>query len=335
MLHIILTILKIIGIILLVIIGLVLLICACILFVPVRYNVRITYKDKLIVNARITYLLHAVSAKYLREGADGNTELRIFGLKTHFFDKDKKEKDRKYEEDTRMFEEMSEQIKDSRILETDNYPTDSKQQAYTEEQDNVQVKKAHSNKIENDEPDRQISNSDIDDGTQDEPYTKEDLRELKGLKRVKKIKFKIKEIIRKIKYRFKKICGTIRKICKSIKDFKAFMSDDKTKKALSLVKKESAKLIKHIKPKKVKGYLVFGFDNPSYTGRLLGIIYMFTKGTRKNFQISPDFENRVFETDVRLKGRIQIYFLLIIAYRFYKDKNFREVLERRRTYGRE
>lgn len=330
MLHIILTILKIIGIIVLVIIGLVLLICACVLFVPVRYNARITYKDKLETDVRVTYLFHAVSAKYRRKDAEGNIELRIFGFKTHFFDKEKKEQNKKYEEDTRMFEEMSEQMKGSGKMDTSN------QIAHSEEYHNTDKKDKSRNDFDFDRANIQNDDSGKEKVMDDEPYEAEEaLKEPKGINKIKKIKIKIKEIINKIKYRFKKICGTIRKVFKNIKDFKAFISDEKTKKALSLIKKESVKLIKHIRPKKIRGYLIFGFDDPSYTGRVLGLIYMFSRGTRKNFQIGPDFENRVFETDVQVKGRIQVYFLLIIAYRFYKDKNFREVIERRRTYGRE
>lgn len=334
MLHILLTILKIIGIILLIIIGLVLLICACILFVPVRYNARITYKDKLVVKVQITYLLHAISAKYWREGPDGKTELRIFGFKTHFLDKEKKKKDKKYEEDTKMFEEMSEKMNASGMSGADNHAADSKSQtSHIKEYSSAGIEKAKSGITENGRTASYTEKKGLEDDSLQEPYEKEDNSgKLSGLR---KIKAKFQEIISKIKYRFKKICGTIRKVYKNIKDLKEFISDERTKKALSFVKEEAVKLIKHIKPKKVRGYLNFGFNDPSHTGKMLGLIYMFSRGTKKDFQINPDFENKFFETDVQIKGRIQIYFLLIIAYRFYKNKNFREVIERRRTYGRE
>lgn len=336
MLHIILTILKIIGIILLVIIGLVLLICACILFVPVRYNASITYKDKLVVKAQITYLLHVISAKYLREGKEGNTEIRILGFKVHFFDKDKK-----YEEDTKMFEEMSEKMNVQRTSVKDAHLTDIKSQTtYMEENNKNEIKETKDAEPEYGKAECRTGNSNSEDGSFDEQGSEEEnLPKTNVIERIKdkfkKIISNLKNIIYKIKYRFKTICGTISKVYKNIKDFKEFISDENTKKAISFIKAEAVKLIRHLKPKKVKGYLNFGFDNPSYTGRMLGVIYMFSRGTKKNFQINPDFENRVFETDVQIKGRIQVYYLLIIAYKFYKNKNFREVLERRRTYGRE
>lgn len=341
MLHIILTILKIIGIILLVIIGLVLLICACILFVPVRYNATITYKDKLVVNAQMTYLLHIVSAKYLREGREGNVSLRIFGFHTHFLDKDKKKKEKKYEEDTRMFEEMSEKLNGFESSAKDNHASGIEDQTvHGEENNKIPVKETKADDVETVEADRCNKNgcSEEDsanglDNNEDNPGRWNVLGRIKA--KLKKTIHNFKEIISKFKYRFKTICGTIKKIYKNIKDFKRFICDERTKMALSFAKGEAVKLIRHIKPKKVKGYLIFGFDDPSYTGKTLGLIYMFSRGTRKNFQIKPDFENKVFETDVHVKGRIQIYYLLIIAYRFYKNKNFREVLERRRTYGRE
>ena len=322
MLHIILTILKIIGIMLLVIIGLVLLICACILFVPVRYNATITYKDKPVVKAQMTYLLHIVSAKYLREGREGNISLRIFGFHTHFLDKNKKKKDKKYEEDTRMFEEISEKINGFETSEKEN--------------NKIPVKETKDDDVKTVEADsRTKNNGSEEDSVNGQDNNEDNPGRWNVLGKLKKIIHNFKEFISKFKYRFKTICGTIKKVYRNIKDFKKFICDERTKMALTFAKGETVKLIRHIKPKKIKGYLIFGFDDPSYTGKTLGLIYMFSRGTRKNFQIKPDFENKVFETDVHVKGRIQVYYLLIIAYRFYKNKNFREVLERRRTYGRE
>ena len=62
MIHILLTILKIIGIILLVIIGLILAILLCVLFVPVRYKAKIDYQEgKPDISVNVSYFLHAIS----------------------------------------------------------------------------------------------------------------------------------------------------------------------------------------------------------------------------------------------------------------------------------
>ncbi|MBQ3584643.1 MAG: DUF2953 domain-containing protein [Lachnospiraceae bacterium] len=331
MLHIVLTILKIIGIILLVIIGLVLLICACILFVPIRYRIQVTYKDEFRLQARVTYLLHAVCAKYVREHGEGDMELKLFGIRTHFFDKEKKKEAEAFEEDTKMFEDMArkmhetdkEELPEPVIIEDNIFRKEEEEVKSIDGKNSEKVNAENENSVQNpaDEEAEKKENDDSDE----------------HISFFGKIKNKIKKIFQKIKYRFKAICGTIKKIYKNITDAKEFLSDEKTKNAISFVKGEAGKLIRHIRPRKIKGYLNFGFDDPSQTGKVLGLIYMFSRGTSKNFQINPDFENKVLEGDMQLKGRIQVYYLLIIAYNLYKDKNFREVLdvlERRRTNGR-
>ena len=114
MLHILLTILKVIGIIILVLISLVILIIAAILFVPIRYSIDAIYDRKvknLDFKIKITYLLHLISVKYIYK--DDGLSIKIFGIKTHFFDKETKAMEEKINKETKMFEKMSSEIKDN------------------------------------------------------------------------------------------------------------------------------------------------------------------------------------------------------------------------------
>ena len=81
MLHIILIILKIIGIVLLSIVGIILLAIACVLFVPVRYRIRLTReegegKPPVAVYVKITWLLHLINV-LIRYPADVMIRARI------------------------------------------------------------------------------------------------------------------------------------------------------------------------------------------------------------------------------------------------------------------
>ena len=61
MLSVILTILKVIGIILLIILGIIIILLCIILFVPVRYKASGTFDNDIHANARVTWLLHLVN----------------------------------------------------------------------------------------------------------------------------------------------------------------------------------------------------------------------------------------------------------------------------------
>lgn len=322
MLHILLTILKVIGIIILVLISLVILIIAAILFVPIRYSIDAIYDRKvknLDFKIKITYLLHLISVKYIYK--DDGLSIKIFGIKTHFFDKETKAMEEKINKETKMFEKMSSEIKDNMTEMPEVYEQLKK---IDEERDRLaeNVNKKEEN-IENNN-----KNNDTEENT--EEFIKVEKQNI-----FSRIYSKIKAIIIKIKYRFIKFCDTIKKICKNVNDLKEFISDDNTKEAFGFLKKEALILLKHIRPRRIKGYVHFGFDNPSYTGNLLGLIYMILRGSPKEFRINPDFENKVFDGEIHAKGRIQCYLLLIIGIRLYKNDKLKLLLERRRTNGRE
>lgn len=322
MLHILLTILKVIGIIILVLISLVILIIAAILFVPIRYSIDAIYDRKvknLDFKIKITYLLHLISVKYIYK--DDGLSIKIFGIKTHFFDKETKAMEEKINKETKMFEKMSSEIKDNMTEMPEVYEQLKK---IDEERDRLaeNVNKKEKN-IEN-------NNKDNDTEENTEEFIKVEKQNI-----FSRIYSKIKAIIIKIKYRFIKFCDTIKKICKNVNDLKEFISDDNTKEAFGFLKKETLILLKHIRPRRIKGYVHFGFDDPSYTGNLLGLIYMILRGSPKEFRINPDFENKVFDGEIHAKGRVQCYLLLIIGIRLYKNDNLKLLLERRRTNGRE
>lgn len=368
MLHILLTILKVIGIIILVLISLVILIIAAILFVPIRYSIDAVYDRKvknLDFKIKITYLLHLISVKYIYKDDDG-LSIKICGIKTNFFDKEAKAMEEKLNKETKMFEKMSSEIKDNmsempeayeqlkkideerdRLAANVNETSDSfleiasskdaiQDKENVSQENKVDTIKANTETEENEiditksntETEENIKNNNKDDDT--EEFIKVEKQSI-----FLRIYSKIKAIISKIKYRFIKFCDTIKKICKNVNDLKEFISDDNTKEAFSFLKEEALVLLKHIRPRRIKGYVHFGFDDPSYTGKLLGLIYMILRGSPKEFRINADFENQVFDGEIHAKGRVQCYLLLIVGIRLYKNDNLKLLLERRRTNGRE
>ena len=104
MLSVLLTILKIIGIILLCVIGLVLVILLIVLFVPFRYSIRAKREgvppdakmtDGLAAGASVTWLLRAVSFTIGYEDGGLKKVLKIFGIDTAKLKKNKKKKKKK------------------------------------------------------------------------------------------------------------------------------------------------------------------------------------------------------------------------------------------------
>lgn len=93
MLHILLMILKIIGIILLAIIGIALLIVILILFVPIRYKIQAHRYDDTMAKVNISWLLSAIRFTLKYNGAEVDTKIRILGFDgSKFINGDTKQK---------------------------------------------------------------------------------------------------------------------------------------------------------------------------------------------------------------------------------------------------
>lgn len=338
MLHILLTILKIIGIVLLVIVGLILLILACVLFVPIRYGAFIRCNESngkdLSAKVKVTYLLHIISLSVFYKEKKIDTELRICGFKTNLFDRIKGKDDSKSGENT------AENKKNSKKRFNDKKKEKNGTELQTAEYDEDEVEIIESNFMD-----------DFDNGTNRIHEKGENGNNELGADAAEqnvenKIKNKITQIISKIQYQFHNIYGKIKKAKENIGNLKEkagklkekadsikeFIKDDNTKLTFEFVKGQLKKVLNHISPKKVKGYIRFGFDDAYNTGRVLGVVYAVLRGGKENLNIYADFDNKVFETDIEMKGRMQIYYFVIVAVRIYRNSEFKKLLQRKKEF---
>lgn len=336
MLHIVLAILKILGIIILAILGLVLVLILCVLFVPVRYSARVEYHGRLTVNARVSFLFRIISFRFLK-GKDIEMKLRIFGIPISISGEKKEKRRRKkrskkmeqMDKETEMFEQLSEEIhQESHLTDLEAEEKYKSLQKIEEKKDQMIGQDTDSKQTESES----VQTTFKDDSEESEQKTEKSKQSESIFSRIKHFIF---SKLLKIKYIFNHFCDTIKDIYGKFKWFKDFITDEHTREAFRLVKKEAVKLLKHIKPRKIKGYLHFGFNSPCTTGKLYGFICMFYTKIPKKFLLQADFENKVLDGDLLIKGRIQMYYLLIIALRLYRNDNLKQVMKKRRTYGRE
>lgn len=112
----------------------------------------------------------------------------------------------------------------------------------------------------------------------------------------------------------------IRRMIDRIKDFHY---DDRDKTALVHLKEELVRLLKHLCPVKSRLELKYSTGSPDTTGISLGVIAMFPMAYKNHWNVVPDFEAEEAYAQGKgwLKGRIYVYYLLLILFRLYRDKN--------------
>lgn len=306
MLHIIGLILRILGICLLGIIGFLLLLLCILLFVPVRYELRAEFPGEIRgskVNFRLTWLLHLLSAKARYEEQELTWRVRVAWKK---FAK----------------AEMP-------VGETEEEPdiekaADAKQAL--DEKEKSDIKEASDIK----------EMSDIKGISEDSSKKRTERENQENGKKEKKpsvyerLNQKIITIWRKIKYTFVKICGKIKGIAKNISDTKdaiqIFLNDEVHRSAFRKVKKELIWMKRLLKPKIFRVRLNYGFEDPCLTGQVLGLLGMVYPFVGDNMEIEPDFEQKVLQGDIHIKGRIRMIHLAVFGVKLFIHKETRKTI---------
>mgnify|MGYP007064784436 FL=1 len=298
MLTIFLTILKILGILLLVVIGLLILGILAILFVPLRYDGKISYNDKnQCVATQITWLFRLICIEGgYQEKVYARARLLWFTLWK--WKADEKENDK---EDHLESADYSEEELD-RLLEERSQKEESKEETKEETKEAKVIEETL------DEPDAEENLTEVQpteiELTEAEPKEVE-LNEAKSNEAESKEK-KPKKI------QFQQIGKRIKEIKEKIKHIKEMASDQRIHRAILLLIDGAWKMVRHSLPRKIKGRAKFGFEDPSTTGQILTYVSLLYPCYAKSVELVPMFTEKVIDLDLYFRGRVRLFSLIWI-----------------------
>lgn len=301
MIQIVLLILKIIGIAILSVLGLLLLLLLLVLFVPVFYRVRIVHNpEETKVKAEAVFLPPALVAtfRYLKKVT---YKVRIFGFALVDSERPKKEKKQKKK------------------------PSKKKTTAKAKEKKEEKVSSASSAGLQEDtvtlEPVVPVQE-------EQEQKQQEANRKKEGfLQKIRNVISNIRSKIKKIRETISNLIKKVKKLLRQKDEIKRILALPETKAALTFAWGKLKRLLKHILPRKMKGYLAYGADDPATTGQVLGVLSVLYARTGQLLTIQPNFTEKQLECDVVLKGRIQIFTLVVIAVKVFINQDFRQLMD--------
>ena len=294
MLSVILTILKIIGIILLVIIGLLLTVALTVLFVPIRYTsngdfkrLNEGFKDN--VSIRATWMFHILSVTYKLVDAKSEFVVKIFGRRLTRGTKKTKtnSKTQKKSNETVKKSVENEQALTSQVID---------EQVCNEKRMDNPSSEAKDITVEN------ILNRNKDNKKKD--------------RRQKSIKQRLSDIWRKIN----NVCQKIKNVKNVKDDFVEYLKKDESKEAIKELKSLILRVLKKILPYKLSAKLRFGFKNPAITGNVLGVASVFYFIYGEKVVLEPDFDNECLEGEYSFKGKIRVITLVSAALKIYRNR---------------
>ena len=294
-----LTILKIVGIVLASVVGLIIVLLLWILLSPIRYKGRIRFDGKPDISVRAAYLLHIITVHFDFNGDRKDFSIRLFGHRM----KSGEEKPSKTARRKRKVKEP-----EAPLTEAD---ADERSESYEETGAQQDIEK---------QPEQH---------TLELPVNAEGKKESEDKKSIFK---KLKDIYNNIVDRLRNIRNKVSDMVNNIIDKRDRLSseinDPANREGLSFAFGLLKKLLKHILPRKHRIYTRFGTGDPAMTGELVGVIYTVAVAANLNVEVVPDFENKVFECDIPFKGRISVIRLVIWALQAYRNKNFRHLLDK-------
>ncbi len=292
-----LTILKIIGIVLLSVVALILLVIAIVLFVPIRYRITGDKPQEGDPKAKavVSFLLHIVHIKAYYEGEAGYV-VRIFGIK--FLPGKKKEAKRAEKTDKPAVEEPV-----------------SVEEASEEEFSvdwNGDTSFAEDNAASTDDDDKRTTT----EGSEESPVDITD---------------KLEELISKISSKYDKASEKYTKIRKNIRFWDRMFHDDRNREAVAVIKAQIIKLLKKIAPRSVKGFVHFGSEDPATTGKILMYLALIYPALPKKLTIDPGFEDTDIYGDLKIKGHFSLITPAVCFLKLYFNKDIKRM---RRLYKR-
>lgn len=325
MLHILLMILKILLWIILGILGLLLLLVLLVLFAPIRYSADAEFHGSAKVYARVKFLILSVRIRFNQEDKSLEQDIRLVGIRLRT-DKPAREKKRRKPEKKKDVQSIA--------LDTINDAEDTPDAASDDTLD--AVLDAASDGILDDPSDDTLNavSDDASDDTLDDSFVHEEFdlwdnddEELPEKER--NVFGRIRAFCAGAWRKLKSIAGFLqnlspdkladkidrstKKLSHKIERLRKFWNMSCTVKTRAYLKRYIVGLIKHISPRRVKGYIRYGFDEPYKTGQITGYLSLMPFVYQKGFYPEPDFYNKVLDGNISIKGKIRIGYIIRIA----------------------
>lgn len=320
LLHILLTILKILGILLLVVAGLLLLIVLALLFVPVTYKVQGNKSQETWgISGRVSWLFGGISARFWHRGEIG-WELRLLGIPVRKLMRRLRGGKRRKRQEKKTSSGRKEKgasaqngpspSDESPVQRTPSFSKGSsvQKEPLAQKESPCQETKAAEG-TESGEPKRGPGRIAAAVGNL--------------WRRIRSFFVRLVQLPGKIAGRIRKMWLTFRRFCDKIRRWKEFLTRDTTKAAVKFLLGRGRALLVHILPRKVRGNVTVGFEDPAMTGQLLAAAGVFYPLYKENIQITPVFDRQVLEGNFLIKGRIFGAAFVWTAWKIYRNRNVR------------
>lgn len=326
MLHIILVLLKIIGILLGTLLGLILLAAVLVLCVPVQYRVSFCKNnEKLGGSAAVSWLFHIISVKVCYDKEKGmEQDFCLFGISLlKLLEKRKKKRAEAAGKSKKRINTEEEKLSHSKKQSVHQINSD----AFDETEHTPKQERQHDKKTDSEQTEQPLQAAQDAAVPHDTLWEKAERLILRIIHAISRVLRGIISIPLRVLHAVSNFWLTVRDICGKIRQWRSFLNSPEFKAARKAVLKNGRKLLRHVLPKQIRGSVHFGFDDPSFTGQVLAAISLAYPVLPRKLTVIPDFNGQILEADVSARGRIYGIVLVKLAVQTYFQSRVKEIIK--------
>lgn len=333
-LHVLLFVLKWLGILLLVILGLLLLFVALVLLAPVRYRGKLDKKEApeeiLRADGLVSWLNPLLRIRVRFAEKKLHYTVRILGI--CLLNSDKPKKDKPVKEKKKKKKKAKKQRKPAQkpvVPESEGHETSEGVGSPTTGDGTIEPTGQKPTAGETPSGIGQATEqaSDESEETQADTGESEGKKKVSLFTKIKRIIEKIKAIPEKIKQKVTHIVKTVKLLWHKKEKVVTFLQDELHKTAIGKAWDTIKQILRHILPGKIKGQVEFGTGDPASTGKALGVLGVLYAWYGKGVTIVPDFYEKRVVAELEFKGRIRFGTLLIKGLRLIRDKHVKRFIK--------
>lgn len=309
------------------IVFLILLLVFLLLICPIRYRVHTVFGEKWLVEGKVSYLLSAFSVKSVYSDGSLQSKVHLFGMDVFRILEWWKKKRTKKRSGKKIKTTDAVKRKEKTDSATDNQTKSEQSEKEAEDKQKASDTKNVSEQLiatekQSDDNEEQVVEK--HDNGSSHAATK---RRVQILRKCRMLLLKMQETVKKVKKLFKTLFAWIKKAKRRVDwlgDVRAFLKLENTKRMVCIFKDNVLHLWRKLKPKVIKGEVLFGTGDPCQTGQILGVAAMVYAAYGKGVSVTLDFEEKRLEGNLLIKGHINILTLLIIAIRILTSSEWDE-----------
>lgn len=132
----------------------------------------------------------------------------------------------------------------------------------------------------------------------------------------------------KIKYTIRNIYDKIKNVWENISYYIELLREEETKQLFHHAMFRIGKILKSIRPRKIRGNILFGTGAPDTTGYAYGVYGMLSPFIGNKLIVTPDFTQTILGGDIYVAGHITIFTILLNGLKLLLDRKLRRFIKK-------